>query len=261
MQRVEAAQHQARAEQQEDRQRHLRRGERAAQPLAPQPGRGVRGAVAQRLGQVQAQRLRPPARSRRETSSGSRAPRRRAACAARCRAARAPAAPPAPCAAIMRTPTHAKTSPSSAARDREDEALGQELPRQPRLAGADRGAHRDLALPALGPREQQVGDVGAGHQQQEEDGAEDEDERAPRAAADLLLDRNREGLEAHLRPDRRPGASGSPRASSAPRSRARPSRPRDERRRRVVAVVAVGDLLRVDLQRGSRPATARPRRR
>ncbi len=71
-----------------------------------------------------------------------------------------------------------------AADDSEDEAFDQQLPDDPPAGGAEGGAHRDLA-PALGrAREQQVGDVGAGDQQHEGDGAKNREERRPAGAAD-----------------------------------------------------------------------------
>ena len=51
----------------------------------------------------------------------------------------------------------------------EHDALGQQLPDDAPAARAERGPHRDLAAPAGGPREQQVGDVGARDEQHERD--------------------------------------------------------------------------------------------
>ncbi len=64
------------------------------------------------------------------------------------------------------------TDPSTPAREREDDALRQQLPHQPAAAGADRGAQRNLPLPAGCAHEQQVGDVRARDQEDEADGAE-----------------------------------------------------------------------------------------
>ena len=56
--------------------------------------------------------------------------------------------------------------------------------------GAERAAHRNLALAAGRPREQQVCDVGARDQQHEADRDEERHERPPRVLDDILLQRN-----------------------------------------------------------------------
>ena len=50
-----------------------------------------------------------------------------------------------------------------------DNALGQHLPKQPSLAGAERRADRELAISARRPHQQQVGDVGARDQKDQQD--------------------------------------------------------------------------------------------
>ncbi len=57
--------------------------------------------------------------------------------------------------------------------------------------GADRGTHRDLTTAGIGAREQEVDDVGAGDQQDDRDGAEQDEQRAADVAGDELLHRNR----------------------------------------------------------------------
>ena len=135
-----------------------------------------------------------------------------------------------------------------AARGRQHEALGQELPGQARLAGADRRADRDLALARLGPGQQQVGDVGARHQQQERDRAEDEQERLARGPPNLVFEGNRERLEPHLLRVNALARQVGRQALELRRRALRRGAP-DERRRRVVPVVAVRQLLRVELFR------------
>ena len=83
------------------------------------------------------------------------------------------------------------------ARHREDEALRQELEEQPPAVRAERGPDRDLASPDLGPREEEVGHVGAGDEQQEHHGAGEEEERGAHASRDLVGERYGEGREAH----------------------------------------------------------------
>ncbi len=76
-----------------------------------------------------------------------------------------------------------------AADDREQDALGHELAQEPATAGAERGPDRELAMPVLGAGEEQVGQVGAGDQQDEADRRLQNPDRAARAADDLLLHR------------------------------------------------------------------------
>ena len=77
-----------------------------------------------------------------------------------------------------------------AADRREEDALGQELLQQPAAARAQRRADRELFLTSEGAREQQVGDVGAGDQQDEADGAEQHQQRTADVADDLLVQRH-----------------------------------------------------------------------
>ena len=73
---------------------------------------------------------------------------------------------------------------------REDEALGQELPDHPAAAGAERGANRHLPGPRGPAREQQVGDVAARDQQDEADRPEQDEEPLPVVADELLHHRD-----------------------------------------------------------------------
>ena len=64
-----------------------------------------------------------------------------------------------------RLPHVANDDPERRTERREEQALGDELPRQPSAPGAEREPHRHLALAHGRAREQQVGDVRAGDQQ------------------------------------------------------------------------------------------------
>ena len=88
--------------------------------------------------------------------------------------------------------------PGRSAGERQQRALGDELPDEPRAPGAERRPDGHLGLARGRPREQQVRDVDAGDQQDEADGAEQHfdrelrvaDERVeqrPRGHADLLV--------------------------------------------------------------------------
>ncbi len=130
---------------------------------------------------------------------------------------------------------------------REDEALGQELPRQPRAARPEGRADRDLGAAAGGPDEKQVRDVRARDQGHEPDGAEQHEQRGPHLAHESLRERPDDGGGAAVRAreddaqpvgdgvdlgarpvDRRPRAAGGPRLRDSARRAA--WRRRDRRR-------------------------------
>jgi hypothetical protein len=74
----------------------------------------------------------------------------------------------------------------SAAEDREQGAFGEELAYQPLPSSAQGGADGDLLVASGGAREQQVGDVGAGDQQNQRDGAEQHQQGAADIADHVL---------------------------------------------------------------------------
>ncbi len=86
--------------------------------------------------------------------------------------------------------------PGQAAAGRQHEALGRELPQEPRAAGAERAAHRHLALARGRAREEQVRDVRARDQQHEADRHEQRHERPPRVLDDVVLERHDADLHA-----------------------------------------------------------------
>ena len=71
-----------------------------------------------------------------------------------------------------------------AADQRQHQAFGQQLADDAPPPGAERGAHRELARPRAGARQQQVRDVGAADQQHESDDAEKQHRRHLEIAAD-----------------------------------------------------------------------------
>ena len=78
--------------------------------------------------------------------------------------------------------THAKSrerQPGGAGDEREQQALGEELTDDLPARRAERQAHRDLARAGGAARQQQVGDVGAGDEQQEDDRAHESREHRP----------------------------------------------------------------------------------
>ena len=78
----------------------------------------------------------------------------------------------------------------AAADEREQQVLGEELLHEAPAAGAGGGAQRQLLLPGRPGGQQQVGDVGAGDQQHEADGAEQERQSLRRVAEEGLVQRH-----------------------------------------------------------------------
>jgi hypothetical protein len=76
-----------------------------------------------------------------------------------------------------------------AARRRQHQRFGDELPDHLGAPGAQRRAHRELALAALGPHQEEVGHVGAGRQQHEAYRPQDHPEHATDVADDVVAQR------------------------------------------------------------------------
>ena len=72
---------------------------------------------------------------------------------------------------------------------REQHALGEQLPHDPPRRGAERDADRHFALAVRSAREEKIGDVRAGDEEQEADGGEQRPEGALRVADQLLAQR------------------------------------------------------------------------
>ena len=77
-----------------------------------------------------------------------------------------------------------------AAGEGEQPVLDHELSHEARAAGAERRAHREIALAARHPRQQQVRHVRAGDEQHEADRAHQDGERRSNAAGQLVLQRH-----------------------------------------------------------------------
>ncbi len=87
---------------------------------------------------------------------------------------------------------------NDAARQREREALREELPRDSAPAGAERGMNREFLLPRFGPHEEQVRDVRAGDEQHEADGPEEHPKDAPDVADHVNRQRANIGTNLHV---------------------------------------------------------------
>ena len=81
-----------------------------------------------------------------------------------------------------RQPEHAAGAP-------EQRALDQQPADDPSAAGAERGTHRQLLLPAFGAHEQQARDVGAGDEHHDADRSHQHPQRVRDVADDVLLER------------------------------------------------------------------------
>ena len=73
--------------------------------------------------------------------------------------------------------------------DAENDCLGEQLAQQPDAAGAESGTHGQLRLARRCAREEQVGDVCAGDEEHEADGAEQDEERRADVADHHVVER------------------------------------------------------------------------
>ena len=221
LQRPQRPQHQSRADEEHDRERHLGDDQSVPEAGAPAAGRGVAASFLHRLGQIRLEQ----ARGRRDAEDDRGHERdadgeqqhapvdRRSGDAGNARRV-----PPG-------EEPHADPGERQAgggADAGEHQALGQQLAHDPGRPRAERGAHRHLALARFRAREQQVGDVGAGDQQQEADRAEEQPDRAAHGADDFLAQRQHHGVELHLRGIEALARSSSPRACADRRGPAPP---------------------------------------
>ena len=87
----------------------------------------------------------------------------------------------------MRVPAQAMASPAAAPNAGQQHGFRQELADQARASGAERTAHAHLAAARRGAREQQVGEVHAGDQQDESHGRRERQQRRANAAHDGFL--------------------------------------------------------------------------
>ncbi len=197
LQRPEAPEHEASANEQQHRERHLRHDERVTEALAAAAARDALGAVLERVGQIDAQR----AQRRREAEEHARQERddsredENGEVEPDARDARDVGWIP---------PRHQsdagvrQAKAEDRARGGQHEALRQELTQHPHPVGPERRAHGHLALPRLGAREQQVRHVGAGDEQQETDRTEEQPDRASDGTDDFVGEREDHGVELHL---------------------------------------------------------------
>ena len=189
VQRDEAADQQTRADEQHQRDRKLAHGERRAQPPSPDTLGPASAAFFQMHAGIAARRV-----QRREDADENAADQR---CGggvrehlrvdgdvgqARQRSRRK-----------RSQQVHApggEHQSRGAAKQRDDQALGEQLAQQPRTAGAERGANRQLAVARRRARQQQVRDIRARDEQDERDGAEQDEERPAHFANQFHVQRH-----------------------------------------------------------------------
>ncbi len=80
--------------------------------------------------------------------------------------------------------------PEAAGERGEQQALGEQLTNQPSASGAQRQAHGGFLLSRHAAREQQIGDIDAGDQQQQADRGKQHQQRRVRMPGDLIAQRH-----------------------------------------------------------------------
>ena len=184
LQGEEAPRHQAGADQQDDRDRDLGGDEDVAQAAALAPGPGAASFVERVLepdggGLERGRESEEDARDERDGEGGEEDARVQAHLGQARDAFRGERHED------LQRPRPERRA-GHAAGHREDERLREELADRAPAAGAEGRAQRDLPLPRRGPGEEHVGDVRAGDREDEADGGEQDEQRRPHVADDLL---------------------------------------------------------------------------
>jgi len=195
MQVLQAADQQARADEQQQRHRHLRRDQRAAQSLLRCAARLAAAGSLQRRRQIDPRRAQR--RREAEADAGEHADRDEKHQDTQVGRQIEPDR--------RRTqPDHAEQGSHAPVGDadagqrterREHHALGEQLTHQPGAAAADRQAHADLAAARRGARQQQIRDVGARDHEHEGDDRHDDAKRCGVRAAEADVDADVAGVE------------------------------------------------------------------
>ena len=199
LERQERSQQQPRGRQEDDRQRHFGDDHRRAEPGAGFRGRRLRTALLQSIRQVESRGMqcrheaedhrRHQRESEREEDNGLVHPH---------------IVDPGQVGGCQRHHSLDEHRREQEARQPghagEHAALGEQLPHHTTAAGAERGAERDLARPARGPRQQEVRDVGAPDEPHDAHGAHQHPQGRLEIAGQPLLQRNQaDGLQAIFR--------------------------------------------------------------
>ena len=94
---------------------------------------------------------------------------------------------------------YVEQKPERATGAREQQGFGQQLSKHAPAPRAKRRANRDLLALAQGASEQQVADIGAGDEEDQPDGAEQDQKHRAAIADDFLLHRDDHGFPASVR--------------------------------------------------------------
>jgi hypothetical protein len=106
---------------------------------------------------------------------------------------------------------HRDAEPEDRARERQQTSLHHELPQEPPPPGAERKPHRELLVARFSAREQQIREVGARDQQDEDDRALQHEHRRLRTPHDLRLQRvEADAMSLRVRRVRTVGRAGRP---------------------------------------------------
>ena len=198
LERPQRAQHQAGARQQQQRERELDDDERAAESQPVAARRHLRAAVPETADEADPERAKCRRQTAEQRGHGARRDEKQRDVPVhrdgrRARNRRRPDR--------VEHALGAKGERQSrdAAGDRQERAFDELLTHQPPAIRAERRARRELALSGFRARQQNRAGVGARDEHQEADGTQQDVERPPDAAEDLVLDRHGERREVHLR--------------------------------------------------------------
>ena len=193
---LKRANHQARADEQHERERHLHHDQQVARPVAFPAALNVRptprSAVATPGPAYFTTGMTP-----KSTPDSKDTPRRTPARTDRCRFRAGAAGSPDLSRPGSATP-HRPGQDPRAAQHAERHAFDEHFPRDSSPAGAERGPDRELLLPGLGAHERQVGHVRAGDQQHQPQAAHDHPQRRADVSDDFLLQGQNPGRQASL---------------------------------------------------------------
>ena len=87
-------------------------------------------------------------------------------------------------------PGRAERQPEEPAGQRQQQRLGEQLPRDPRVSGAERMARGELLHSSAGAHEDEIGDVGGGDEQHEQHAAPEQVQRPAHVADDIGFERH-----------------------------------------------------------------------
>ncbi len=195
----EAAQQEARANQQHQRQSHFRNDQRAAQlPVTHAAGRAAAPVLVERFAEVHARGLQRGHEAKDDAGDHGQDHREHRDRPLHANQVGAREAGHRGTGEQRNAPRrHQQTN--SGADARQHHALDNQLADEAPASGSDRGADGHLLLAAYSPRQQQVGHVGAGDEQHQRDRAQQEEQRRSHVLHHLILQRRHHGAHVAIR--------------------------------------------------------------